>query len=102
MWHAAFVDREDGFDLTQLVGCEPLVGLIAVALDDAALFLDVDKGVAIEFVSVLVRRSLHDSSAAVSTTSPPTLLMRTCPVSVHSDVILSKYAESHWMADTIW
>ena len=52
--HAPLVNREDGLDLTQRVGGEALVGLIAVALDDAALFLDVDKGVAVHLVGMLV------------------------------------------------
>ena len=54
MRHAALVDGEDGLDLPQRVGGEPFVGLVAVSFNDPALFLDVDEGIAVHLVQVLV------------------------------------------------
>ena len=56
--HAALVNGEDGLDLAQLVGRDTLVGLITVTLDDATLLLDVDKGIAVHLVGMLVPHEL--------------------------------------------
>ena len=58
MRHLSLVNGEDGLDLTQLVGGEAFIGLIAVPLDNAALLLDVDEGIAVKPMGMLIPHEL--------------------------------------------